>query len=155
MGRSQPMKMYTTRLALALAALFCLGSTAAAQGSKGDAKSIAKSSPKVLDAFRSVVAKPSESTVRVKCDGKDAALGTIIATDGWILTKASELRGNLMCKLKDGRELEARIVGVHSKFDLAMLKIEAADLKPIEWVQSKEAPVGHWVASPGTGEYPV
>lgn len=120
-----------------------------------DGKGILKSSPKVLAAFQEVVAKPSASTVRIKCDGKDVALGMIISADGWILTKASELKDSPVCKLKDGRELEARIVGVQEKFDLAMLKIEASDLKPVEWAASKTAPVGNWVASPGTSETPV
>jgi serine protease Do len=118
-------------------------------------KAISKGSPKVLAAFHDVVAKPSESTVRIRCDGKDVALGTIISADGWILTKASELKDNLVCKLKDGREFEARVVGVQDKFDLAMLKIEVSDLKPVEWAASKVAPVGNWVASPGLGETPV
>ncbi len=41
-----------------------------------------KSSARVLKAFRAAVAKPSESTVRVQVDGKDAALGTIIGSSG-------------------------------------------------------------------------
>jgi serine protease Do len=142
---------------LLLPAVFSLSltSTGAAYAQKTDAKVVGKSNPKVLAAFREVVSKPSESTVRIKCDGKDVALGTIISADGWILTKASELRPNPICRLKDGRELEARLVGVHAKFDLAMLKVEAKDLPAIQWVASKEAPVGNWVASPGTSETPV
>jgi serine protease Do len=138
---------------LALAALAFLPSVPA-QAQK-DGKSILKSSPKVLAAFHDVVARPSESTVRIKCEGKDVALGTIISADGWILTKFSELKDNPVCKVKDGREFEARVVGVQEKFDLAMLKIEVSDLKPVEWAASKEAPVGNWVASPGIGETPV
>jgi len=109
----------------------------------------------VLTAFREVVARPSQSAVRVQCDGKDAALGTVVAADGWVLTKASELKGKTTVKLKDGRELEARVVGVHPDFDLAMLKVEATGLTPAAWAESKTAPVGFWVASAGTGEEPV
>jgi len=139
---------------LAVACCLCLGSTAVAQ-SKTDAKSILKSSPKVLAVFQDVVAKPSTSTVRIVCDGKDAALGTVVGADGWIITKYSELKGSVLCKLKDGRELAARVVGVHDKCDLAMLKVDASDLKPVEFVDSKSVPVGFWVASPGTGTEPV
>lgn len=139
---------------LAVACSLGLGSAAAAQ-SKTDAKNILKSSPKVLAAFQEVVAKPSTSTVRIVCDGKDAALGTVVGADGWIVTKYSELKGSVLCKLKDGRELAARVVGVHDKCDLAMLKVEASDLKPVEFIDSKTVPVGFWVASPGTGLDPV
>ena len=81
-------------------------------------------------AVRPVLAEAGRCVVRVKCDGKDVALGTIVGPDGWILTKASELAGKLVCRLPDQRELEARIVGVNPAFDLAMLKIEAAGCRP-------------------------
>ena len=51
--------------------------------------------------------------------------------DGWVLTKASELKGRITCRLRDGRELEARNVGVHGHLDLAMLKINAVNLPVI------------------------
>ncbi|OAI48360.1 hypothetical protein AYO44_07235 [Planctomycetaceae bacterium SCGC AG-212-F19] len=138
----------------ALCASVTLSGTATAQKG-GDAKSTQKSSPKVVAAFHDVVARPSQSTVRIKCDGKDAALGTIVAADGYLLTKFSELKGKITCVLRDGRELEVTVVGVHDKFDVAMLHIDAKDLKTIEWAPSKAAPVGNWVASAGTGENPV
>jgi serine protease Do len=147
----------TCRRGLALVAVLCasIAMTGPASAQKGEAKSIQKSSPKVLNAFHDVVARPSVSTVRVKCDGKDACLGTIVTADGYVLTKFTELKGKIVCVLKDGRELEATVVGAHDKFDLAMLKIAASDLKPIEWEPSKAAPVGNWVASVGNGESPV
>src|SRR5262245_41247830 len=90
--------------AIGLAALLLLAhvTPASAQRRRGAAGPV-RNSPAVLAAFKNVVAKPSESTVRVLCDENESALGTIVAADGWIVTKASELRGNLVCKLKDGR----------------------------------------------------
>jgi serine protease Do len=124
---------------------------------KGEGKDaeFQRSNSKILAAFRDVVARPSESTVQVQCDGKDATLGTAVAPDGWILTKASPLKGKIVCRLRDGRELDARIVGVHEDHDLAMLKIDANGLTPVEWAESKTAAVGDWVASPRTGDDPV
>ena len=43
--------------------------------------------------------------------------------------------------------LEAKIVGVQENYDVAMLKVDAKDLKPVVWVESKSNPVGNWVAS--------
>jgi serine protease Do len=115
-----------------------------------------KSSPKVLAAFKGVVAKPSASTVRVRSGGKECVLGTIVGTDGWIITKASELKpGQVVCKLKDGRSFDARIIGIHDKCDLALLKVDAKGLKAVEWAKSDSARVGNWVASPGTKAEPV
>jgi len=108
----------------------------------------------VKAAFRQVVARASQCVVRVKCDGKDAALGTIVGPDGWILTKASELKGHVVCHLRDGRALPAQLVGIEPRFDLAMLKIDATGLPPIQWKTGKLA-VGQWVAAPGTAEAPV
>jgi serine protease Do len=115
----------------------------------------AKNSAKFLSAFRASVAPVAESTVRVQCDGKDASLGAVVAEDGWIVTKASELKGTLTCKLRDGRELEAKVVGVHEPYDLAVLKVEVKGLKPVAWADSKGATPGDWVATPGMDDNPV
>ena len=71
------------------------------------------SNPKVLAPFKAIVAKANESTVRVRGDDKDIALGTVVFSDGFILTKASELRGALTVLLADGTEYEAKVVGRH------------------------------------------
>ncbi|MFO0930482.1 MAG: PDZ domain-containing protein [Gemmataceae bacterium] len=109
----------------------------------------------ILAAFRGVVSRPSESVVRVLADDKDAALGAIISADGWIVTKSSLLKGKLVCKLKDGRTFPARLTGVEETHDLAMLKIDASGLKPIEWKAAKTAEVGDWVATALPGDLPV
>ncbi len=114
-----------------------------------------KSSPKVLEVFRPVVAKPSASTVRVQNDGKDAALGAVVKADGWVLTKASDLKGKITVKLADGKDYVAKIVGVDEPCDLALVKIEATGLVPITWRDSKSASPGRWVATPGPGKDPV
>jgi serine protease Do len=134
---------------------FLAGILVLAVAAPAPAQEIQKSSPSVLSAFRSVIAQASESTVRVLCEGKDAALGTILGDDGWIVTKASELKGAITCKLKDGRTFTAKLVGVEEQYDLAMLKIDVKNLRPVEWRESRYAEVGNWIASPGTGLDPV
>jgi serine protease Do len=108
-----------------------------------------KNSREVKTAFRQAVAQAGACVVRVRCDGKDAALGTIVGPDGWVLTKASELSGQIVCRDRGGRQHEARIVGVHPEFDLAMLKIDATGLPIIPWSKETDAAVGQWVATPG------
>jgi len=114
-----------------------------------------RNSPAVLAAFKQVVARPSESTVRVLCDDKEAALGTIVSGDGWVVTKASLVRGKVACKLKSGKSYPARITGVDEDNDLAMLKVEATGLRPIEWRAAKTADVGDFLAATGTTDTPV
>lgn len=136
----------------------CLGLAGPVAAQPRDRKENAEfvgTNPKFLAAFRDSVARAVRSTVRVRCEGKDVALGTVVAADGWILTKASQLDGEVSCRLGDGRDFEARLVGVHEASDLAMLKIEAKGLTPVTWQDSKGVPVGNWVATPGTGPNPV
>jgi serine protease Do len=140
-----------TTLCLALAAI----QLAPAQEWVNRDGALQRSSPGVLRAFHAVVAKPRQSTVRVECEGKDVALGTIVGPDGWILTKASELKARPVCRLRDGRRFEAQVVGVHEPYDLAMLKIAVNALPAVEWRGKTAAVVGTWVAAPGLDEIPV
>ncbi len=108
----------------------------------------------ILAAFKPVVAKPSESVVRVVCDNVEIALGTVVAPDGFIVTKASDLKGKIVCKFRDGKEFAARVVGVDEKYDLAILRVETSGLRPIEWRTAK-AEVGDFVASVTNAELPA
>ncbi len=131
------------------------GTADAQRGGRDDADVPLKSSTTFRAAFRAVVEEPARSTVRVLCDNEEAALGAVVGADGWILTKASELRGKIVCRLPGGRERSARIVGVSEPYDLALLKVEVLDLAPVQWRDSKNEAVGNWLATPGTGDVPV
>jgi serine protease Do len=137
-----------------LVCLLLVPAPAAAQF-KDPSAPFTRSNPAFLKAFREVIAKPSESTVRVLSDGKDTALGVIVGPDGWVLTKANDLKGEPTVKLRDGRVFDARWVGAHMEHDLALLKIEAAGLKPIEFTDSKEVAVGSWVACASVSDDPA
>jgi serine protease Do len=110
----------------------------------------------VRGAFRDVVTDSHKATVRILCDDKAAALGSIVDSDGYILTKASELKGRLAVKLHDNRLFEAKLVGLDRKTDLAMLKIEAKDLPVVSWREAADVPgVGTLLASSGLETLPV
>jgi len=108
-----------------------------------------------LPAFKECVAGPSRSTVRILCDGKETALGMVVGADGWILTKANDLTGTIAVRLKSGETQPATLVGVHGAHDLAMLKIEAKGLVPVDFLPSKEVVAGSWLACPGPSDEPV
>jgi serine protease Do len=111
--------------------------------------------PAFISAFREVVAKVAASTVRVLADGKETALGVVVGPEGWILTKANDLKGRITCRLKDGRSLEARVIGVYEPHDLALLRVEAHGLPAVSWTKSSTTPVGAWVACAGPATDPV
>lgn len=111
--------------------------------------------PHVHRVFREVVGAASKATVSVRSGGKQVALGGIIGPDGWILTKASQLKGNPTVVLKDQRQFDARTVGVDREHDLAILKVEAKDLPVLEMDAEVTAEEGSWVVTVGTKADPV
>jgi serine protease Do len=110
---------------------------------------------RVRSAFSEVVAGASRSTVRIEANGMHVALGTVVHREGWIVTKASELSGDVTCRFKDGRELSSRLIAEDEGLDLALLKVDADDLMPVEWDESEELPLGAWLATPDLEEDPV
>ena len=114
-----------------------------------------KSAPNFLSVFSPAVASTSPATVVITDGDRQTALGTIVDANGLILTKASELRGNVTCEIDDGRKLSAKIVGVDPKTDLALLEINATDLVAAEIDPNAKPKVGAWVATVGTGDAPL
>ena len=113
------------------------------------------SQPRVLAPFKAIVARANESTVRIRGDDKDIALGTVVFSDGYILTKASELRGALSVRFADGAEYPAKLVGQHRDTDLALLRVDVNNLKPVSFVDTKKVAGGNWLAASGPHSDPV
>ena len=113
-----------------------------------------KSKKAIGKLFVSAVAKANESTVRVRAEGKDAALGTVVDAAGYILTKASELKGDISVRLRDGTEYDAKYIGMHEKSDLALIKIDSP-LIPVTFASKDKLVVGNFVAAPGMEDEPV
>lgn len=114
-----------------------------------------RNSAPIVKIFREVVAGPSQSAVRILSGGKEVALGTVVSEDGYILTKASVLGETIVCKLKNGKEYTAEIVNQNEPYDLALIKIQAKDLVPVQWRKSKEMTPGRWVAAVAPSADPV
>jgi serine protease Do len=104
-------------------------------------------------AFAEVATHARAATVQVLDDDQRAAFGIVVGADGWIITKASELGPKPSVRLSDGETYPAELAGVHDGTDLALLKIGAQDLTPIEWDTSASA-IGQWVVSTGDRETP-
>ena len=112
-----------------------------------DAPSNSRSHESVRFAFRDVVSSATKSTVRLLVKGNQVALGTVVHADGLVLTKASELNGDVVCALNDGRRLPAKIVGISHDHDLALLKLEKTKLIAVTWANGNEPQVGAWLAT--------
>ena len=82
---------------------------------------------------------------------RGAGSGFIIDVDGYIVTNNHVIDGadEVSVRLLDGREFTATVVGSDDKTDLALLKIEADQLRAAEFGDSDETRVGDWVVAIG------
>jgi serine protease Do len=78
--------------------------------------------------------------------------GFIVSADGTILTNAHVVDGarKVTVKLTDHREFEAKVVGVDTKSDVAVLKIEATGLPVVTLGDPRQLEVGEWVVAIGS-----
>ena len=82
--------------------------------------------------------------------------GVILTQDGYIVTNAhvvtlsgSTNNPDISVKLWDGAVLSAELVGYDSVYDLAVIKVDAAGLKPIAFADSAKLNVGQNVVAIG------
>ena len=78
--------------------------------------------------------------------------GVVISADGLVVTNQhviGENEAEVTVTVGDRREMRARIIGVDSWTDLALLKVEAANLPVIPWGDSSKLRVAEWVMAVG------
>ena len=78
--------------------------------------------------------------------------GFIISKDGYVLTNHHVVNNasEIVVKLKDRRELIAKLIGSDESSDVALLKVEAKDLPVVEIGSPEDLQVGEWVLAIGT-----
>jgi len=77
--------------------------------------------------------------------------GFVISTDGYMLTNNHMVEGaeKVEVELTDGRKFTAKIIGADSDSDVAVVKIDAANLPYLELADSDTLEVGEWVLAIG------
>jgi len=77
--------------------------------------------------------------------------GFIIRSDGIILTNAHVVNGasEVTVRLTDRREFTAKVIGVDTRSDIAVIKIAAKDLPTVRLGDSRSLKVGEWVLAIG------
>ena len=77
--------------------------------------------------------------------------GFILSADGQILTNAHVVEGakTVRVTLRDGRNFDGKVVGVDSVTDVAVVKIEAADLPSVQLGSTQTLAPGQWAIAIG------
>ena len=77
--------------------------------------------------------------------------GFIIRPDGVIMTNAHVVNGasEVTVRMTDRREYTAKVIGVDTKSDIAIIKINAKDLPTVKVGDSRGLKVGEWVLAIG------
>lgn len=113
-----------------------------------------RSGDETLQAFAPVAQATRHSIVKLNVDGETVALGAVVATNGLVITKASELKqGKLTCWLATGKQVNAELVGTDPDEDVALVRVQATGLKPITW-ETREVTIGQWAITPGIIDIP-
>jgi serine protease Do len=77
--------------------------------------------------------------------------GVVVSPDGYILTNNHVVNGadEIQVSFNDGRELTAKVVGTDPQTDLAVIKVEAAELPAVTFADSELLEVGDRVLAVG------
>ena len=98
---------------------------------------------------------PDENNQRRNLNGsrpiQSEGSGFIVRPDGYIFTNFHVVEGadKIEVKLRDGRELPARVVGTDEKTDIAVIKIDAKDLPIVQLGNSDGVRVGQFAFAIG------
>jgi serine protease Do len=78
--------------------------------------------------------------------------GFIISADGYVLTNNHVVAGadEIIVRLPDRSELEAKLIGADPRSDVALLKIEGKNLPTVKLGKSEDLKVGEWVLAIGS-----
>ena len=158
----KPLLLFITMITLTASQLMCDVAPAVAQerekradvrrdwwrGRYPSATRVGKNHDLVKQAFRGSIKDANEATARFYQDTKLIALGTIVDPHGYVLTKASEVDGEIICRVAGGKQYPATIVGIDEACDLAMYKIDAKGLHAAKFAQSTPK-IGAMLAATG------
>ena len=149
------MKIYRPLLPLAAAAVIGGGAGAVATNALNDDSA---TTVRTITNTRTVSA-PATSAVESPHDvyqnAKDSVAyittqvgtgsGFVVSDDGYLVTNAHVVEGangQIKAKIGDGKTLDAKLVGQDASTDLALLKVDASNLKPLALGDSSTVQVG-------------
>lgn len=78
--------------------------------------------------------------------------GVVLSAEGYVLTNNHVVSGadQVVVRLVDGRALAAEVVGTDPRSDIAVLRVQGANLRPATFGDSRSLKVGQWVLAVGS-----
>lgn len=139
------------------------GTSSEIMGNSANVENTSTSSGSQSFSISEIYEKNSDSVVEISTETKQfdrmmgqyvssgAGSGVIISGDGHIVTNNHVIDGasKITVRLKDGSELEAKLVGKDSRTDIAVLKVESKGLKSASFGDSESLAVGEQVVAIG------
>jgi serine protease Do len=119
-------------------------------------KASERQSASVLSGLYASIGPAASSTVKIYSKDRQVAMGSVVKSDGYVLTKLSEVenRNNVRVRLSNGSDHSATIVKTNSENDLAILKIAVADLPVVKWA-NVQPQLGAFLLTPSTSGKPL
>ena len=109
-----------------------------------------------LRAFKDSVGEKWKSTVQVLDKNRQVALGAIVSSDGWIVTKSSEISDRTIeVRFHDNITEKGNVKYRRNDLDLALIKVDRKDLPSIQWNTSADVRVGGWLATTDFRSLPI
>jgi len=124
---------------------------AAAHGFQSLESAYRRTGPAVVSVFDEQRLVLQQSSAVMLNGRKEIVYGVVISPDGYILTKASEIAGtaNLSVRVNEQSYPEAKVVTVDDGWDVALVKVDASGLIPVNYATSSDIPQGSWVVANG------
>ncbi len=105
----------------------------------------------IMEFFRRFIPRQPGPGQAPRSEARSLGSGFIISADGYILTNAHVVEGadEINVRLTDKREYKAKVIGADKRTDVALIKIDAANLPAVRFGDPGRLKVGEWVVAIG------
>ena len=106
----------------------------------------------VLEFFRRFIPRQPGPGQGPRPESRSLGSGFIISPDGYILTNAHvvDSADEINVRFTDKREFKAKVIGADKRTDVALIKIDAANLAAVRFGDPARLKVGEWVIAIGS-----
>ncbi|MBC8126285.1 MAG: PDZ domain-containing protein [Gloeobacteraceae cyanobacterium ES-bin-144] len=129
----------------------CCGLITTSWGQQSLESAYRTTGPAVVAAFESQRAVLQTSSAVVLNGRDELAYGVVISAEGYILTKASEMpeTNRVSVRVDQANYPDVEVLRIDPTWDVALLKVDATGLIPVNYAPTSDQPQGTWVVANG------